>query len=69
MSLESTQPLTEISTRNLPGSKGERARKPDNLTLICESIVYKMWEPRRVTTLWAPTTCYRDSFTFYIIIY
>jgi hypothetical protein len=25
-------------------------------------IVYKMWEPRRLTTLWAPSTCYRDSF-------
>jgi hypothetical protein len=23
-----------------------------------------MWEPRRLTTLWAFTTCYRDSFTF-----
>jgi hypothetical protein len=24
-----------------------------------------MWEPRRLTTLWAPTACYRDSSTFY----
>jgi hypothetical protein len=23
-----------------------------------------MWEPRRLTTLWASTDCYRDSFTF-----
>jgi hypothetical protein len=23
-----------------------------------------MWEPRRITTLWAFTACYRDSFTF-----
>jgi hypothetical protein len=23
-----------------------------------------MWEPQRLTTLWAATTCYRDSFTF-----
>jgi hypothetical protein len=23
-----------------------------------------MWELRRLTTLWAFTTCYRDSFTF-----
>jgi hypothetical protein len=22
-----------------------------------------MWEPRRLTTLWASTNCYRDSFT------
>jgi hypothetical protein len=24
-----------------------------------------MWEPRRLTTLWASTACYRNSFTFY----
>jgi hypothetical protein len=24
----------------------------------------KMWEPRRLTALWAITACYRDSFTF-----
>jgi hypothetical protein len=23
-----------------------------------------MWEPRRLTTLWASTACYRDRFTF-----
>jgi hypothetical protein len=37
--LESTQPLTEMSTRNLPGSKGRAARKVHNLTAICEPIV------------------------------
>jgi hypothetical protein len=26
-----------------------------------------MWDPRRLTTLWAFTTCYRYSFTFYLI--
>jgi hypothetical protein len=29
------------------------ARKADNLTAICEPIVYKIWEPRRLTHLWA----------------
>jgi hypothetical protein len=24
-----------------------------------------MWEPRRLTALWAFTACYRDSFTFF----
>jgi hypothetical protein len=43
MALGSTQPLTEMSTRNLPGVKGRRARGADNLTEICEPIVYKMW--------------------------
>jgi hypothetical protein len=63
MALGSTQPLTEISTRNLPGSKRRPARKAGNLTAICEPIVQKMWEPRRLTTLWVFTACYRDSFT------
>jgi hypothetical protein len=31
----STQPLTEMSTRNLPEDKGRQARKADNLTAIC----------------------------------
>jgi hypothetical protein len=36
---ESTQPITEMSTRNLPGSKGRPARKAD-LTPICEPTFY-----------------------------
>jgi hypothetical protein len=39
MALGSTQPLTEMSTRNLPGGKGRPARKADNLTAICEPII------------------------------
>jgi hypothetical protein len=27
-----------------------------------------MWEPRRLTTLWAFAGCYRDSFTFLMYI-
>jgi hypothetical protein len=38
MSLGSTQPLTEISTRNIPGGKERPARKSDNLTAICEPV-------------------------------
>jgi hypothetical protein len=33
------QPLTEMSTRNLPRGKGRLAREADNLTAICEKIV------------------------------
>jgi hypothetical protein len=58
MALGSTQPLTKMSTRNLPGGKGGPAREADNLTAICEPNVYEMWEPRRLTTLWAFTACY-----------
>jgi hypothetical protein len=65
MALGSTQPLTEMSTRNLSEGKGQPARIADNLTPICEPIVYKMWEPRCLTTQWASMACYRDSFSFY----
>jgi hypothetical protein len=60
MALGSTQPLTEMSTRNLPGSvKGGRRV---GLTADC---LDKMWDPRRLTTLWAFTACYRDSYFFF----
>jgi hypothetical protein len=39
MALGSTQPLTEMSTRNLPEGKGRPAHKDDNFTAICEPIV------------------------------
>jgi hypothetical protein len=39
MDLGSTQPIAEMSTRNIPGGKGQSARKPDNLTAICKTIV------------------------------
>jgi hypothetical protein len=39
MIMESTQPLTEMSTRNLPGGIERPARESDNLTAICEPIV------------------------------
>jgi hypothetical protein len=64
MALGSTQRLTEMSTRNLPEGKGRPARKTDNLTALYEPIAHKMWEPRRLTTVWASTACHRDSFTF-----
>jgi hypothetical protein len=69
MTLGSTQPLTEMSTKNVPGVEGLPARKTDNRTAICEPIVYKMWEPWRLTTLWAFTACLRIAlpFTFVFI--
>jgi hypothetical protein len=36
IALGSTQPVREMSTRNLPGCKGRPARKADNLPAICE---------------------------------
>jgi hypothetical protein len=55
-----TMALTEI----FPGAEGSRRV---SLTTLPPSVREreKMWEPRRLTILWAFTTCYRDSFTFY----
>jgi hypothetical protein len=39
MALQFTLLLTEIGTRNLPGSEVRPARKADKLTDICEPIV------------------------------
>jgi hypothetical protein len=38
MTLGSTQPLTEMRTRNLPGGIGRPSRKADNFTAICELV-------------------------------
>jgi hypothetical protein len=41
MALGSTQPLTELSTRNFPGGvKGGRRVKDNNLRAICVSNIY-----------------------------
>jgi hypothetical protein len=39
MGLLLSQPLTEMSTRNLPGGKERPERKVDNLTAICKPTV------------------------------
>jgi hypothetical protein len=41
MALETTQPLTEMSTRKLPGGKKRPALRADNLAAICEPNVRK----------------------------
>jgi hypothetical protein len=52
-----------MNSRNLPGGKERLARNADKLTAICEPIVYKMWQPLRLTALQTSTSCYRESFT------
>jgi hypothetical protein len=42
MALGSTQPLTEMSTRNPLGGEGRPALKADNLTAIRQAIVYQI---------------------------
>jgi hypothetical protein len=39
MDPRSTKPLTEMSTKNLPGGKGRPALKAENLTAFCEPFV------------------------------
>jgi hypothetical protein len=39
MALRSTQPLTEMSTGNLPGGIGRPELKADKITAICETII------------------------------
>jgi hypothetical protein len=64
MALGSTQPLTKMSTRNPPVGKWRPALEAD-LNAICEPIVEKILEPRRLTTLWASTASYKNSCTFF----
>jgi hypothetical protein len=52
MALGPTEPLTEMSTRNIPGSKGQQAHKTD------------ISQPQRLKTLLASMTSYRDSIIF-----
>jgi hypothetical protein len=65
MSVRWTQPLTEMSTRKLPWGEKRPAHKAENLDVICERIVQKVWDPRRLTTLCASTACYKDSLYSY----
>jgi hypothetical protein len=66
MAQGSTQPLNrnEYQDFSWEGGKGRPARNADNPIAICEPSIWVMWEPGRLTTLWASTTCYRYSFTF-----
>jgi hypothetical protein len=51
MALGSTQPLTEMNIRNLPGGKSRLACEAYNLEAICEPIIYKMWKPRHLKSM------------------
>jgi hypothetical protein len=66
MAQGSTQPLTEMSTRNLPEGKWRPACKAVNLTAICERNCRKMRGPRCLKFLWASTASYKDSYNFFL---
>jgi hypothetical protein len=48
MAQGSTQPVTDMNTRNLPGGIERSGHKADNFTAFFESVVWKMWEPLRL---------------------
>jgi hypothetical protein len=66
MVLGSTQPLTKMSTRKLPGAKRRPARRADNLAVIYEPNVRKCGS----LNLSQPYHClYGDNFTLpYLMI-
>jgi hypothetical protein len=58
------QPPIKVSIGNLSGHKDRLARKNNKLAANYDPIVWKMWEPRRLTTLWASTACYKIALPF-----
>jgi hypothetical protein len=66
VALGSTQPLTEMSTMNLPRDKGQPALKAHNLTAMCEPIVQKMWKPRRFTASGPPRPVIGRALPFFL---
>jgi hypothetical protein len=51
MVLGFTQTLTGMSTRRSSRDNARPARKVDNLTLVCEATVYKVWDPQHLKSL------------------
>jgi hypothetical protein len=57
MALRSTQPLTEMCTRNFSGGKKRPASRADNLCRHLWAECLKMWEHQPLATLRASTIC------------
>jgi len=63
MALGSTQPPTEMSTRNISWGLRQLTRKADNLLPFCADCL-EIWKPQPSETRWACPGLYRDFFTF-----
>jgi hypothetical protein len=57
MALWSTQPLTEMGTRNFLAGAKRPARRAENLAAICEPNVCELWEYQPLTNVRATTAC------------
>jgi hypothetical protein len=68
MTLESTQPLVKMSTRNISGGKGGRCVRLTTSPPSCAEC-HEIWEPKTPGTLWATLGLLRDSFTFVVPTY
>jgi hypothetical protein len=49
------------------GDQAQPAWRAANLSVICELIVKKMWDPRHVTNPWTSVACYDDIFPYLMI--
>jgi hypothetical protein len=52
---------------NVSWSRPQPMRRAGNLTAISEPIVKTMWDPQHLTTLYASTACYGDTFTSFLL--
>jgi hypothetical protein len=55
--LDSASNRNEYQESSWGVKAGRPTRKADNLTAICEPIVQKIQEPRRLTNLWDSMAC------------
>jgi hypothetical protein len=46
------------------GSRARLVRRADNLTTICEPVLWTVWDPQHLMTQYAPMASYGDSLTF-----
>ena len=67
MSLGSTQPLVNMSTKNIPGGKGGRCVRLTSPTSRAEC--HEIWEPKPPRTLWTTPGPLRDSLPLFLYIY
>jgi hypothetical protein len=67
MALGSTQPLTQMSTRNISWGKGGRCVGLTTLTPSCSDYL-KIWEPQPPGTLRACQGLKWDCFTFLLYL-